>query len=188
MNSAFHQLSYIYSWPLKVGVVLWPLMDGSLAFGKLEFIIPLFSWLLLVQWTCVVFSFQAYSTEGVALEWVSTHHIHAHRALSALAHWSSIFGETEFLPGLIFPFVKQFQNNQLITFEILASILSKCLVYTQCLGQTFNRLGNHVCSQAMYTYLFQAAYSYTHSCYFVFLWGSWLVRKLRLCFQPCSHE
>ena len=48
-----------------------------------------------------------------------------HRALSALAHWSSIFGETEYLPGLVFPFVKLFQNNQLITFEILATILSK---------------------------------------------------------------
>lgn len=47
------------------------------------------------------------------------------RALSALAHWTSIFGETKYLPGLVFPFVKMFQNNQLVTFEILATILSK---------------------------------------------------------------
>ncbi len=46
------------------------------------------------------------------------------RALSALAHWSSIFGETDYLPGLVFPFVKLFQNNQLVTFEMLATILS----------------------------------------------------------------
>ena len=47
------------------------------------------------------------------------------RALSALAHWASIFGEMEYLPGLVFPFVKMFQNNQLVTFEILATILSE---------------------------------------------------------------
>lgn len=47
------------------------------------------------------------------------------RALSALAHWASIFGEMQYLPGLVFPFVKMFQNNQLVTFEILATILSK---------------------------------------------------------------
>ena len=47
------------------------------------------------------------------------------RALSALAHWAPIFGETQYLPGLVFPFVKMFQNNQLITFEFLATILCK---------------------------------------------------------------
>ena len=47
------------------------------------------------------------------------------RALSSLAHWSPIFGETEYLPGLVFPFVKLFQNNQLVTFELLATFLSK---------------------------------------------------------------
>ena len=47
------------------------------------------------------------------------------RALSALAYWSSIFGEMQYLPGLAFPFVKMFQNNQMVTFEILACILSK---------------------------------------------------------------
>ena len=45
------------------------------------------------------------------------------RALSALSFWSEIFGETEYLPGLVFPFVKMFQNNQLVTFEILATVL-----------------------------------------------------------------
>lgn len=47
------------------------------------------------------------------------------RALSALAHWAPIFGETQYLPGLVFPFVKMFQNNQLVTFEFLATVLSK---------------------------------------------------------------
>ena len=47
------------------------------------------------------------------------------RALSALAFWSEVFGETEYLPGLVFPFVKMFQNNQLVSFEIVATVLCK---------------------------------------------------------------
>ncbi|XP_028392859.1 TBC1 domain family member 31-like [Dendronephthya gigantea] len=45
------------------------------------------------------------------------------RILSALAHWSAVFGETEYLPLLVFPFVKLFQNNQLICFEVVATVL-----------------------------------------------------------------
>lgn len=56
------------------------------------------------------------------------------RALSALAHWASIFGEMKYLPGLVFPFVKMFQNNQLVTFEILATILSKDTLIPLCSG------------------------------------------------------
>ncbi|XP_073233564.1 TBC1 domain family member 31-like [Porites lutea] len=46
------------------------------------------------------------------------------RTLSALAHWSSIFGEVDYLALLSFPFVKLFQNNQLICFEMIATILT----------------------------------------------------------------
>ncbi|NXF02482.1 TBC31 protein, partial [Smithornis capensis] len=45
------------------------------------------------------------------------------RTLSALAHWSSIFAETPYLPLLAFPFVKLFQNNQLICFEVVATVV-----------------------------------------------------------------
>lgn len=45
------------------------------------------------------------------------------RILSALANWSPIFGETQYLPVLAFPFVKLFQNNHLVCFEIIASVL-----------------------------------------------------------------
>ncbi|XP_035386959.1 TBC1 domain family member 31 [Electrophorus electricus] len=45
------------------------------------------------------------------------------RVLSALAHWSAIFGETEYLPLLAFPFVKLFQNNPLICFEVVATVV-----------------------------------------------------------------
>ncbi|XP_006636140.2 TBC1 domain family member 31 isoform X1 [Lepisosteus oculatus] len=45
------------------------------------------------------------------------------RVLSALAHWSAIFGETQYLPLVAFPFVKLFQNNQLICFEVIATVI-----------------------------------------------------------------
>ncbi|XP_043922511.1 TBC1 domain family member 31 [Protopterus annectens] len=45
------------------------------------------------------------------------------RILSALAHWSALFGETPYLPLLAFPFVKLFQNNQLICFEVVATVI-----------------------------------------------------------------
>ncbi|XP_007941622.1 TBC1 domain family member 31 [Orycteropus afer afer] len=43
--------------------------------------------------------------------------------LSALAHWSAIFSDTPYLPLLAFPFVKLFQNNQLICFEVVATLI-----------------------------------------------------------------
>ncbi|XP_019849062.1 PREDICTED: TBC1 domain family member 31-like [Amphimedon queenslandica] len=45
------------------------------------------------------------------------------RTLSALSHWSPLFSEVDYLPPLIFPFVKHFQNNQLVIFEMVATIL-----------------------------------------------------------------
>ncbi|KFP91470.1 TBC1 domain family member 31, partial [Apaloderma vittatum] len=45
------------------------------------------------------------------------------RTLSALAHWSGIFAETPYIPLLAFPFVKLFQNNQLICFEVVATVV-----------------------------------------------------------------
>ncbi|RMC14922.1 hypothetical protein DUI87_07099 [Hirundo rustica rustica] len=45
------------------------------------------------------------------------------KTLSALAHWSAIFAETPYLPLLAFPFVKLFQNNQLICFEVVATVV-----------------------------------------------------------------
>ncbi|XP_063183550.1 TBC1 domain family member 31 isoform X2 [Chroicocephalus ridibundus] len=45
------------------------------------------------------------------------------RTLSALAHWSAIFAETPCIPLLAFPFVKLFQNNQLICFEVVATVV-----------------------------------------------------------------
>jgi WD40 repeat protein len=46
------------------------------------------------------------------------------RTLSALGHWAPILAECDYLPLLIFPFVKLFQNNQVICFEIIATLLN----------------------------------------------------------------
>ncbi|XP_062347422.1 TBC1 domain family member 31 isoform X5 [Cinclus cinclus] len=46
-----------------------------------------------------------------------------YRTLSCLAHWSAIFAETRYMPLLAFPFVKLFQNNQLICFEVVATVV-----------------------------------------------------------------
>lgn len=43
------------------------------------------------------------------------------RILSALAHYCSVFGEVEYLPDLVFPFVKLFANEELVCFEIILS-------------------------------------------------------------------
>ncbi|GAB1299377.1 TBC1 domain family member 31 [Apodemus speciosus] len=50
------------------------------------------------------------------------------RTLSALAHWSAIFSDMPYLPLLAFPFVKLFQNNQLICFEVVATLIRLRLV------------------------------------------------------------
>ncbi|XP_062521814.1 TBC1 domain family member 31-like isoform X2 [Corticium candelabrum] len=46
------------------------------------------------------------------------------RSLSALAHWAPIFGEMTYLPFLAFPFVKMFQNNALLAFETIATVIT----------------------------------------------------------------
>lgn len=45
------------------------------------------------------------------------------RVLSALAHWAAVFGEVDYLPLVAFPFVKLFQNNPLLCFEMLATVI-----------------------------------------------------------------
>uniref|UniRef100_A0A8C9XDG1 TBC1 domain family member 31 n=1 Tax=Sander lucioperca TaxID=283035 RepID=A0A8C9XDG1_SANLU len=45
------------------------------------------------------------------------------RVLSAFAHWAAIFGEVEYLPLVAFPFVKLFQNNPMLCFEVVATVI-----------------------------------------------------------------
>uniref|UniRef100_A0A3Q3KV10 TBC1 domain family member 31 n=1 Tax=Mastacembelus armatus TaxID=205130 RepID=A0A3Q3KV10_9TELE len=46
------------------------------------------------------------------------------RVLSALAQWAAIFGEVEYLPLMAFPFVKLFQNNPMLCFEVVATVIA----------------------------------------------------------------
>lgn len=43
------------------------------------------------------------------------------RILSSLAHYCSVFGEIDYLPDLVFPFVKLFANEEIVSFEIILS-------------------------------------------------------------------
>ncbi|XP_033626137.1 TBC1 domain family member 31-like [Asterias rubens] len=79
-------------------------------------------------------AFSSLVDKGTHLAWVKVHEDYPiksrkllrvlQRTLSGLAHWSAIFGETDYLPLMAFPFVKLFQNNQLVCFEVIATILS----------------------------------------------------------------
>lgn len=45
------------------------------------------------------------------------------RCLNCVAHWNGIFGELDYIPVLIFPFVKLFQHSGLHAFEMIISVL-----------------------------------------------------------------
>eukprot|EP00127_Corallochytrium_limacisporum_P001206 Clim_evm41s44 gene=Clim_evmTU41s44 len=49
---------------------------------------------------------------------------HMETLLSALAHWSPIFGEVPYLPSLVFPFVKTYEQNALAAFEVVVTIIT----------------------------------------------------------------
>ncbi|KAJ3094758.1 TBC1 domain member 31, partial [Physocladia obscura] len=46
------------------------------------------------------------------------------KVLSCLAHWSPIFEELDYLPGMIFPFVKLFTNDMFSGFETVMAVLT----------------------------------------------------------------
>jgi len=45
------------------------------------------------------------------------------RILSCLGHWCPIFLDVDYLPSIVFPFVKSIPNDDLLVFEISVSIL-----------------------------------------------------------------
>ncbi|DAZ96216.1 TPA: hypothetical protein N0F65_012578 [Lagenidium giganteum] len=45
------------------------------------------------------------------------------RVLSALAHWCPAFGEIEYLPAAVYPFVKLFQENDIAAFESSMTVM-----------------------------------------------------------------
>lgn len=52
------------------------------------------------------------------------------RTLSCLAHWAPFLAKVDYLPELVFPFVKVFKSNPLLSFEVAATvILNWCRVW-----------------------------------------------------------
>lgn len=45
------------------------------------------------------------------------------KTISCLAFWSKIFGEINYISEFIFPFLKLYQNDLLLTFELIATVL-----------------------------------------------------------------
>ncbi|KAI9356508.1 hypothetical protein DFJ73DRAFT_822843 [Zopfochytrium polystomum] len=45
------------------------------------------------------------------------------RVLSAVAHWSPIFESLDYLPAIVFPFVKTFANDMFAGFEVILTVL-----------------------------------------------------------------
>ncbi|KAI6650902.1 TBC1 domain family member 31-like [Oopsacas minuta] len=45
------------------------------------------------------------------------------KCVNALSHWTPLFAEIDYLPEFVFPFVKLYQNNPLLAFEVSATLL-----------------------------------------------------------------
>ena len=45
------------------------------------------------------------------------------RMMSALAHWSPVFAEVDFMPRLVLPFIRLISNDDLFVFELVVSLV-----------------------------------------------------------------
>ncbi|KAM9307966.1 TBC1 domain family member 31 [Gastrophryne carolinensis] len=103
-------------------------------FGEYPTKYRMFIWRSLLQLPENHAAFSSLTDKGTHSQYLQLHHEYPiksrkllrvlQRTLSALAHWSAIFGETKYLPLLAFPFIKLFQNNQLICFEVVATVIT----------------------------------------------------------------
>lgn len=50
-------------------------------------------------------------------------HRNLKRIVSALAYWSKVFAQCDYIPKFVFPFVKEFHTNLILCFEIIATVL-----------------------------------------------------------------
>ncbi|CAH8872271.1 unnamed protein product [Trichobilharzia szidati] len=102
-------------------------------FGKFPSKYRLFIWRSVLQLPCNVQSFNALVNKAIhpAHDLLSLRYpIRGQRLFkalqkvcSALAYWCPLFGETDWLPLFVFPFVKLYHNNLLYAFEVVATIL-----------------------------------------------------------------
>ncbi|CAN9514084.1 unnamed protein product [Ophioblennius macclurei] len=118
---------------LPAGLNKKRLVDLLKAFGEYPAKYRMFVWRSLL---CLPENHAAYSSltdKGLHSAYLALHDkypIKSHklqrglqRVLSASAHWAAIFGEVEYLPLLAFPFVKLFQNNPMLCFEVVATVI-----------------------------------------------------------------
>jgi hypothetical protein len=45
------------------------------------------------------------------------------RTMSALSYWSPIFLEVDYMPSIVFPFIKIIPNDDLLVFELILSLI-----------------------------------------------------------------
>ncbi|PIK53899.1 putative TBC1 domain family member 31-like [Apostichopus japonicus] len=119
---------------LPEGMDLKKLQNILIGFGEYPEKYRMFIWRSLLRLPENHSAFSSLIDRGTHLAWAKLHEDYPiksrrllrvlQRTLSSLAHWSAIFGELEYLPMLAFPFVKLFQNNQLICFEVVATVLA----------------------------------------------------------------
>ncbi|CAH8654644.1 TBC1 domain member 31, variant 2 [Schistosoma haematobium] len=102
-------------------------------FGKFPNKYRLFIWRSVLQIPCNTQAFSILQKKGIhpAYDLLSTRYpMRSQRLLkalqktcSALAYWCPLFGETDWLPLFVFPFLKLHQNNLLHAFEVAATVL-----------------------------------------------------------------
>ncbi|CAH8658892.1 unnamed protein product [Schistosoma rodhaini] len=102
-------------------------------FGKFPNKYRLFIWRSVLQIPCNTQAFSVLQKKGIhpAYDLLSMRYpMRSQRLLkalqktcSALAYWCPLFGETDWLPLFVFPFLKLHQNNLLHAFEVAATIL-----------------------------------------------------------------
>ncbi|KAH8863876.1 TBC1 domain family member 31 [Schistosoma japonicum] len=102
-------------------------------FGKFPNKYRLFIWRSILQIPCNAQAFNVLLKKVIhpAYELLSMRYpIRSQRLLkalqkicSALAYWCPLFGETDWLPLFVFPFIKLHQNNLLHAFEVAATVL-----------------------------------------------------------------
>ncbi|CAI2734109.1 unnamed protein product [Schistosoma spindalis] len=102
-------------------------------FGKFPNKYRLFIWRSILQIPCNTQAFSILQKKGIhpAYDLLSTRYpMRSQRLLkalqktcSALAYWCPLFGETDWLPLFVFPFLKLHQNNLLHAFEVASTVL-----------------------------------------------------------------
>lgn len=69
------------------------------------------------------------------------------RILSCLAYWSPIFEDLDYLPSLVFPFVKVFWNDLFSCLEVVMTVLGDFIYMYICMQLYLNMLCSELVSK-----------------------------------------